>query len=114
MITYNELPEAVSELKDKIDNIERLLVGKNQESQSESDTLLTVEQCANFLNLSVPTIYGYVQRAEIPVCKRTKRLYFSKQQLIDWIKESRRKTVSETEAEADQFLSNHKKRANNG
>jgi len=106
-LTIEKLPGAVSELFNKLSNIERLLTEMGNENQSERDQILTVQEAADFLNLSTPTIYGYVQRAEIPVCKRTKRLYFSKQQLIDWIKEGQRKTVSEIETETDQFLSSH-------
>jgi len=64
------------------------------------------------LNLSVPTLYGYTQRAEIPVCKRGKRLYFSKQSLFEWIKDGRKKTLAETASEAETYLK--KKGGNNG
>lgn len=60
-------------------------------TQPEPEQLLTVQQAAELLNLSVPTLYGYTQRAEIPVCKRGKRLYFSKQSLFEWIKDGRKK-----------------------
>ena len=72
--------------------------------ENEADTLFSVQEAANFLNLSVPTIYGYVQRQEIPVNKRSKRLYFSKKELTEWVKAGRRKTVSEIEAEAHSYL----------
>lgn len=62
-------------------------------NQPEPEQLLTVQQAAELLNLSVPTLYGYTQRAEIPVCKRGKRLYFSKQSLFEWIKDGRKKDV---------------------
>jgi excisionase family DNA binding protein len=73
-------------------------------NQPEPEQLLTVQQAAELLNLSVPTLYGYTQRAEIPVCKRGKRLYFSKQSLFDWIKEGRKKTLAETAIEAESYL----------
>ncbi len=113
-LTFEQLPEAVTQLYDKLSSIESILIEKSTFTQSEVDQLLTVQQAAEFLNLSVPTIYGYVQKQEIPVCKRSKRLYFSKQQLTEWIKSGRKKTVAEIEAEAEKYLSNHKKRANNG
>ena len=47
------------------------------------------------LCLTVPTIYGFTQRNEIPFNKKGKRLIFIKQQIIDWVKEGRRKTVKE-------------------
>lgn len=109
-INFNSLPEAVSQLHNKLDELKKLLI--NSSNQPETDNLLTVSQAAEFLNLSVPTVYGYVQKNEIPVCKRkgTKRLYFSKSQLTDWILEGRKKTNSEIEAETDQYF---KKRGGN-
>jgi len=67
-------------------------------NQPEPEQLLTVQQAAELLNLSVPTLYGYTQRAEIPVCKRGKRLYFSKQSLFEWIKDGRKKTLQKQPA----------------
>ena len=77
-------------------------------NQLEPEQLLTVQQAAELLNLSVPTLYGYTQRAEIPVCKRGKRLYFSKQSLFEWIKDGRKKTLAETASEAEQYLKTKK------
>ena len=58
----------------------------------QADELLTIKQAAEILSLSVPTIYGLVSRREIPVNKRGKRLYFSKTELTQWIKDGRKKT----------------------
>ena len=103
-INFNNLPESVSQLHSKLDKIEKLLL--NNSIQPETESLLTVSQAAEFLNLSVPTVYGYVQRQEIPVCKRkgTKRLYFSKKQLTEWILEGKKQTISEIENEAHTYL----------
>ena len=67
----------------------------------ESDQLLTIQQAGEFLKLTVATLYGYVHRAEIPVSKKGKRLYFSKHELTDWIKSGRRKTLAESSLEAE-------------
>lgn len=93
-------------LEARLSNIENLLLdlkhnSKEPISQREVEELLTVKQAAELLKLSVPTIYGYVQRAEIPVSKRGKRLYFSKQELLDWVKEGRKRTLSEIDHEAN-------------
>ena len=99
-VTFEKLPEAVAQLYTKLTNIERLLQQQSHFSPSKADQLLTVKEAADFLNIAVPTIYGYVQRQEIPVNKRGKLLYFSKQELVEWIKAGRKKTVSEIEEEA--------------
>lgn len=79
-------------------------------NETELDQLLTIQQAGEFLKLTVPNLYGYVHRSEIPVCKRGKRLYFSKKDLSNWIKEGRKKTNSEISAEADLYLLKNKRR----
>jgi excisionase family DNA binding protein len=76
----------------------------NTAPQPETDQVLTIKEAAGVLNLSVSTLYGLVNRAAVPVYKRSKRLYFSKQELLDWIKEGRKKTASEINAEADAYI----------
>jgi excisionase family DNA binding protein len=80
--------------------------------QPETDQLLTIQEAAEFLNLSVPTLYTKVHNAEIPVYKKTKRLYFSKQELTEWVKAGRKKTNVEIEQEAKAYLLNNKKGLN--
>ena len=103
-ITFDSLPEAVTQLYDKLNNIERLLLEKSNEPQPEADQLLNIKQAAEFLKLSVPTLYTKVHSATIPVCKQGNRLYFSKQDLINWIRTGRKKTLAETAIEAEQYL----------
>lgn len=83
---------------------------KQNESDSKPDELLTIQQAAEFLHLSPFTIYGLVSRSEIPSMKRGKRLYFSKDELLTWVKGSRRGTASDAEKEAETFLANQNKR----
>lgn len=107
-ITFNNLPEAVADLSNEIGEIKRLLLEQTIQPQADPDKLLTIQQAAELLTLSVPTLYGYVHRAEIPVCKRGKRLFFSRQELLSWVKEGRRKTTAEISAEADEYMSGRK------
>jgi len=94
----------------RLSNIENLLLDlKHSEkgvNQSQVDQLLTIKEAAEVLHLSVPTIYGYVSRNEIPFSKRpnSKRLWFSKQDLTNWIKEGRKKTISEIASEASSYV----------
>jgi len=109
-LTFDELPKAVSQLYEKLHNIEKLILERSIENEPEQEQLFTIQQAAEFLNLSVPTLYGYVHRAEIPVCKRGKRLYFSSLELLNWIKMGRKKTLSETAQEAEQYINKTERR----
>ncbi|HVA97724.1 MAG TPA: helix-turn-helix domain-containing protein [Bacteroidia bacterium] len=103
-ITFEQLPEAVSLLIEKLDKIERLLLSQSPPSSIENDQFLTIKQAAEMISLTVPTIYALVHRSEIPVCKKGKRLYFSKQDLMKWINEGRKKTSIEIGNDAENYL----------
>ena len=64
------------------------------------DELLTIEAAATLLSVTVPTVYGYVHQRAIPCMKRRGRLYFSKLELLAWVKSTRRSTVDEIKANA--------------
>jgi len=105
ILTFDQLPTAVNQLSKKLENIERLLLQKNEQQPTEqSDQLFTVQEAADFLNLTVPTIYSKVSKSELPVMKRSKRLYFSKIELLNYLKQGRKKTFAETASEADKYI----------
>ena len=101
--TFEQLPQAVYEIQQKLASIEQLLVQLNK-TGPESDKFFTVSEAADFLNLSVATIYKMSSSGELPVMKRGKRCYFSKLELIAYLKKGRRKTNEEIESEADECL----------
>ncbi len=106
-LTFDQLPQAVTKLQDKLESIEQLL-RQQQEQPAKADELLTVSQAASLLNLAVPTLYSKVCRQEIPVNKQGKRLYFYRAELEDWIRSGRKQTATEIKAEALERLSNLK------
>ena len=114
-LTFENLPTQVSQLSKKLENIERLLLEKSDQQPTEPpEQLLTVQEAAQFLSLTVPTMYSKVSKGELPVMKRSKRLYFSRAELLDYIKKGRKKSYTEIEQEAETYLSNKKKGLNNG
>ena len=81
---------------------------QNQESKqvtSETDKPLSIKEASEFLNLAPQTIYGFTSKNLIPFKKRGKKLYFSKSDLVAWLHEGKRKTISEIEKIADDFSS---------
>jgi excisionase family DNA binding protein len=110
-ITFDSLPDAISRLLEKVTNIEKLLLENNHDSKSDPDQFLTIREAAKFLRISVPTLYGRVHDSSIPVCKRGKRLYFSKNELTEWVFQGRKKTAFELKKEANLYLSNSKRNA---
>lgn len=104
--TFEELLEAIPSIQNDLREIKNLLNCKPD--FDVPDQLLNIEEAGSLLNLSVATLYTKVQKAEIPNCKRGGRLYFSKHDLVEWVKAGRRKTHSEIEELADKILKEKK------
>lgn len=106
-ISFNDLPEAVTELTRKVDELYRVI--NNVSPHESAEQFLTVEEAAEFLNLTKPTIYSKVSKRELPYMKRGKRLYFARQDLSTYLHGGRVKTVKELEVE--QILKTKERRA---
>ncbi len=111
-ITFNELPDEISRMSKQLDEIRNFLFERDEpQPEPEQNELLTIQQAAELLHLTVPTIYTKTSKGELPgVCKQGKRLYFDKQVLTDWIRSGRKKTNAEIIADAESYLNSKKKR----
>lgn len=90
-----------------IDCVNSCLRNNKQESKAptnQTEQLLTIQEAAEFLSLTVPTMYSKVSKGELPVMKRGKRLYFSRTELMEYVKAGRKKSNAEIEAEAETYL----------
>lgn len=100
-------------IEGRLSSIENLIRDLKQptkvEPTEQPEQLLTVQKAAQFLNLTVPTIYSKVSKGELPVMKRSKRLYFSSTELMEYLKEGRKKSNAEIEKEAEAYLLNNRK-----
>lgn len=109
-LTFEQLPQAVSRLYTKLEDIERLLSTKSQATHQEPELPISIQEAADVVGLCVPTIYGLVSKSKIPFSKKGKRLYFFKNQLLEWIKAGRNITASELQSELDTYLHSKYKR----
>ncbi len=75
-------------------------------TSKQDDQHLTVKEAASFLNITVPTLYSKNSRGELPSCKPPgcKRLFFLKSDLIEYLKQGRRKTAFEIKIEAEAYI----------
>ena len=107
VLKFEDLPEAVTMLTKEVSELKSLLLEQSNKTTTElEEKFLTVQETATFLNLSPHTIYGKVNRGELPVMKRGKRLHFSNIELSKYLKDGKLKTNSELEQEAEVYLSN--------
>lgn len=98
-ISFEQMPNAISALLHKVEQLENLLLNNLPVAMPTREMLSTDEAC-QFLGMPKSTLYGKAQRGEIAYSKPGKHLYFAIDDLIDYQKKNRRKTVSEIQAEA--------------
>ena len=89
-ITFEQLPQAVSMLIEKVgllaDMVEKVL-GKTPQHQGEGRTLLSLNEVAALLGKSASTIYAMTSDKRIPYHKRGNKLYFFEDEIIAWIEQ---------------------------
>jgi excisionase family DNA binding protein len=100
-LTFEQLPQAMRLLHEKIDRLEQLLATQN--TTHDRDAIFNVKEAADFLSLSVSSLYGKTCRREVPFNKKGKRLYFYKSELEEWVRQGRKKTLAEVQREAIQY-----------
>jgi len=106
---FNELPEVVRQLFEKVERIEMILEKFEPKEENESE-LLNIEEAAEFLKVSVAAIYTKVSRQEIPFSKPGKRLYFNRSELKEWVRLGKRKTINEIIKAVDVLPYHHRTR----
>lgn len=104
VLSTRNIDDFISDLANEVVKKIDLWKTKPQPQDQPQDQLLTVEQTAKFLNLTIPTIYSKVSRKELPVMKQGKRLYFSKFELIEYLKRGKKLSNYEIEQEANKYL----------
>lgn len=91
----------------RLSSIENLILDLNlQPKQPEPDNPISIKEVAELTRLTVPTLYGYVQRNEIPFYRKANRLYFFKSEIIEnWIKSSDNYSLKEFSKNPDCYSS---------
>ena len=99
MLSFDSIPSELAEVKSEIKEIKRLL-SLNTPENIEKEIWLTIDQLCQYLPYkpAKPTIYGKVQKKEIPHYKKGKHLYFLQSEIDIWLKEGRRLTRSEAKS----------------
>lgn len=110
-ITFDQLPDFVYRLSLKFDNLNEFIRSQSTQSQSIPDRWFSIEELSEYLpgHPAVTTLYGKVQRREIPFNRKGKRLSFLKSEIDSWLQSGRVKTSAELSVTAEQHHLNNKK-----
>lgn len=63
--------------------------------------LLTIQEAAEFLRLSVATLYTMNSRNQIPMTKVSGKVYYRRSALLEWLKSGDRKTKAQQQREVE-------------
>ena len=107
-IRLNELAVLIQNSVEKAMKAER---ENPPQAEIDPNEKLTVEQAAQFLGITTPTLYSKNSLGELPSCKApgTKRLFFFKKDLLDYMKQGRKLTNHEIQVEAVKGLTKKRK-----
>ena len=81
---YESINEKLDALIRQIESLEK----KVREISPEKNDLITVDQCALLLDLKRSTVYRMTSENRIPCFKKGGRVYFSREEVLNWLKDS--------------------------
>jgi len=104
-LSFEQLPQAVETLLDKVEKIETLL-NETKTERPESDRWFNLQELCEYLpdRPARQTVYSWVGQRLIPYHKKGKKLQFLKSEVDNWLKSDKRKSLAEIQAEAEQFI----------
>lgn len=111
-VTFEMMPEAIRILMSDVSEIKAHLFNAAQK-ESDSDKWMTLSQLCNYLpdKPSQATVYVWTSKRTIPSHKSGKKLRFLKSEIDFWLRQGRRKSLVELQAEAESDLIRSKKKA---
>lgn len=104
-LSFDQLPHAVTVLSKDIRRILSILENP-KEPTIEPEKWFDIDELINYHpdRPKKPTVYGWVHDGLIPCHKGAKKLRFLKSEIDAWLMQGRKKTLAETDAEAEDYL----------
>lgn len=115
-ITFNDLPNVVGELCERIASMENLLaekLAKQNEVKENTHVPMTVEEVCTYLGISKSSFYYKAKHGGIPVIKQGKHLFVYRDELDKWLETGRKgEPPMSIEEEHARMLASTRRKAN--
>ena len=110
LLTPIRLNELETMIQHSVDKAMKAFTGS--QPATDHDRLMNVDEAAEFLGLSKSSIYSMTCKGVLPIMKMNggRKLYFSRNDLMEFLKAGRKMTDAEIEASPEQFLKPLKKK----
>lgn len=103
-IKFEDLPKAVALILNEVENIKTLVKESKRPELKKEKTPIGIDEACKLIGKAKPTVYTLVRKRIIPSYKNGKKLYFFKDELLEWIESGRRKTLDEIESDSENFI----------
>lgn len=90
----------IQQLHERLDRIEKATL-------ISAKPVLGIEETALFTGFSVRGIYEMTSKKRIPHYKQGGRVFFKKEELVEWMTERKVKTESQLNSEAETYTATH-------
>lgn len=84
------------------------------DKKSDPATFLNAKQAAEFLQLSINTVYSKTSKKEIPHIKRGKKLVFKRADLEEWLNEGKNATKAQIAKKGLESIKGKRKEVRHG
>jgi len=101
--------DSILERLNIIENLIRNVKKDDPIVSSSASEIFNINQAAIYLGVAKSTVYKMTSNRLIPHSKITKRIYFKRNEIDEWINKHKIKTNVEIEQEADEYLLRKKK-----
>ena len=117
ILTFNDLPQVVAQLRDEVMGMRAMLSRQQVESskpvKENRHKPMTVEEAAEYTRIPLGTLYMKLGDGTIPATKPGKRYVLYQDELDKWLEANRKNAVPLTaDEENDAILSSHKRKPN--
>jgi len=103
-ISFEQLPEMVALLLEKVNRLESLLTG-NQEEGMLLKEMLTIEEAVTYTGVSKSWLYKMTMRGDLPTYRPGgKRIYLKRSELNEWMSSHRTGSNAEIEEKASEYI----------
>jgi excisionase family DNA binding protein len=103
-LTFEQLPEAIALLLDKVSRIEQLL-SKGKGAEDQLKQMLTTNEAAEYMGVSLSTMYKLTHRRELPVYKPAGgKVYLKREDINTYLSKHRLMSQAEIEQEAINYV----------
>ncbi len=103
VLSTRNIDDLISDIANEVIRKQELWkISNPPQAEIDPNEKLDAEEAARFMGITLPTLYSKNSLGELPSCKApgTKKLFFFKKDLLEYMKEGRKLTNHEVQKEA--------------